>query len=60
MLFKYSDEYKKVRNRRKALTVQKAVLRRMHRAYSTPVESLQIVTDTPPLDLQIVIKAMKI
>ncbi|KAH0955277.1 hypothetical protein HN011_000717 [Eciton burchellii] len=33
----------------------------MYRAYSTiPVESLQIVTDTPPLDLQIAIKAMKI
>jgi hypothetical protein len=32
----------------------------MYRAYSiTPVESLQIVTDTPPLDLQIAIKAMK-
>jgi hypothetical protein len=57
----FADEYKKVRNRkRKALTVQRAVLRRMYRAYSTiPVESLQIVTDTPPLDLQIAIKAMK-
>jgi hypothetical protein len=33
----------------------------MYRAYkTTPVESLQIVTDTPPLDLQIAIKAMKI
>ncbi|KAH0945800.1 hypothetical protein HN011_002044 [Eciton burchellii] len=32
----------------------------MYRAYSTtPVESLQIVTDTPPLDLQIAIKTMK-
>jgi len=32
----------------------------MYRAYSTtPVESLQIVTDTPPLDLQVAIKAMK-
>jgi hypothetical protein len=50
----FADEYKKVRNRRKALTVQRAVLRRMYRAYSTtPVEScLQIGTDTPPLDLQ--------
>ncbi|KAH0944928.1 hypothetical protein HN011_002227, partial [Eciton burchellii] len=56
----FADEYKKVRNRRKALTVQRAVLRRMYRAYSTtPVESLQIVTDTPPLDLEIAIKAMK-
>jgi len=57
----FADEYKKVRNRRKALTVQGTVLRRMYRAYSTtPVESLQIVTDMPPLDLQIAIKAMKI
>jgi len=50
----FADEYKRVRNRRKALTVQRAVLRRMYRAYSTtPVEScLQIGTDTPPLDLQ--------
>jgi hypothetical protein len=33
----------------------------MYRTYSTtPVESLQIVTDTPPLDLQIAIKAIKI
>jgi hypothetical protein len=33
----------------------------MYRAYkTTPVESLQIVTDTPPLDLQIAIKAMKL
>jgi hypothetical protein len=32
----------------------------MYRTYSTtPVESLQIVIDTPPLDLQIAIKAMK-
>jgi hypothetical protein len=32
----------------------------MYRTYSTtPVESLQIVTDTPPLGLQIAIKAMK-
>jgi hypothetical protein len=54
----FADEYKKVRNRRKALTVQRAILRRMYRAYSTTaVESLQIITDTPPLDLQI--KAMK-
>ncbi|KAH0949537.1 hypothetical protein HN011_012416 [Eciton burchellii] len=57
----FADEYKKVRNRRKALTVQRAVLRRMYRVYkATPVRSLQIVTDTPPLDLQIAIKAMKI
>jgi len=48
----FADEYEKVRNRRKALTIQRAVLRRMYRAYSTtPVESLQIVTDTPPLDI---------
>jgi hypothetical protein len=30
----FTDEYKKVRNRRKALTVQRAILRRMYRAYS--------------------------
>jgi len=57
----FADKYKKVRNRRKALTVQGTVLRRMYRAYkTTPVESLQIVTDTPPLDLQMAIRAMKI
>jgi type II secretory pathway component PulM len=56
----FADEYKKVRNRRKALTIQRAVLRRMYRAQSTTlVESLQIVTNTPPLELQIAIKAMK-
>ncbi|KAH0950377.1 hypothetical protein HN011_009115 [Eciton burchellii] len=55
----FADKYKKIRNRRKALTIQKAVLWRMYRAYTTPVKSLQIVTDTPPLDLQITIKAMK-
>jgi hypothetical protein len=54
----FADEYKKVRNRRKALTIQRAVLRRMYRPYSTTsVENLQIVTDTPPLDVQIAIKA---
>jgi len=43
------------------LSVQRAVLRRMYRAYSmTPVESLQMVTNTPLLNFQVAIKAMKI
>jgi hypothetical protein len=54
----FAGKYKKVRNRRKALIIQRAVVRRIYRAYSTPVERMQIVTDTP-LDLQIAIKAMK-
>jgi len=37
----FADEYKKVRNRNKAVTVQRTTLRRMYKAYSTtPVESL--------------------
>jgi len=57
----FMDEYKKIRIRRKAPTIQRAVLRKMYKAYSTtPVEILQIVTDTSSLDLQIAVKVMRI
>ncbi|KAH0954511.1 hypothetical protein HN011_012172 [Eciton burchellii] len=42
----FADEYKKVRNRNKALTVQRTTLRRMYKAYSTtPVESFKTKTN---------------
>jgi len=48
MQFKYADEYKKIYIRKKALAIQRAVLHRIYRMYSTtPMESLQIVIDTP-------------
>jgi len=41
-------------------TIQKAVLQSIYGTYSMTVESLQVVTDMPSLDLQVAIKVMKI
>jgi len=50
--YKNNCEYKKIRIRRKALTIYKAVLQKIHKAYSTIiVENLQIVSDTISLDI---------
>ena len=56
----FAKAYERVAMKNAAGVYQRRVLRRMTRAYSTtPVDSLQVVCNIPPLDLEIRARAMK-